>query len=121
MAQTQAHGSTGSGVPHGGHPEPNYLAVIVVLAVMTALEIGVIFLPIPKISIGILLVGLALSKACLVAMYFMHLKFERRILALIAATPLILCALLMFALLPDSNPQKNKGEVAPSAQAGTEH
>lgn len=118
MAQTEAHGSH---VTHGGHPEPNYFGVIVVLAVMTALEIGVISLPIPKIAIGILLVGLALTKAIMVAMYFMHLKFEKRTLALIAATPLLLCALLMFALLPDSDPQKNKGEVAPSAQAGTEH
>lgn len=105
MAQSRAS--------HEGHPEPNYLGIIIVLAVLTATEIGVIFLPIAKLMIGILLVGLALSKAMMVAMYFMHLKFEKTTLALIAATPLLLCALLMFALLPDSDPEKNR--VRPAA------
>ena len=35
-----------------------------------------IFLPISKMVIGILLVALAVAKAALVAMYFMHLRFE---------------------------------------------
>lgn len=94
------------------HPEPNYFGVIVILALLTAVEVGVVFMPLPKLSIGILLVGLALTKAIMVAMYFMHLKFEKTTLAIIAGTPLILCTLLMFALLPDSNPEKNKGQAA---------
>jgi cytochrome c oxidase subunit IV len=36
-------------------------------------------------------------------MYFMHLKFERRTLAIIALTPVILCIMLMFMLLPDQH------------------
>ena len=88
------------------HAEPNYLGVILILAALTIIEVAVVFAPLPKMSIGILLVGLALTKAIMVAMFFMHLKFEKRALAVIAATPLILCALLMFALLPDNNPKK---------------
>jgi hypothetical protein len=34
-------------------------------------------------------------------MYFMHLRFEKRTLALIALSPVALCVLLTFALLPD--------------------
>ncbi|MGH7321742.1 MAG: cytochrome C oxidase subunit IV family protein, partial [Candidatus Rokuibacteriota bacterium] len=45
--------------------------------------------------------ALAVSKAVLVAMYFMHLRFETRTLGYIALTPLILGALLVFILLPD--------------------
>lgn len=89
------------------HVEPNYFTIIVLLAVLTAVEVAVVFLPLPKLMIGILLVGLALTKAIMVALYFMHLKFEKTTLALIAVTPLILCTLLMFALLPDSNPDGN--------------
>ena len=88
------------------HKEPNYLAVILILTTLTIIEVAVVFAPLPKMSIGILLVGLALTKAIMVAMYFMHLKFEKRTLAVIAATPLLLCTLLMFALLPDNDPKK---------------
>jgi cytochrome c oxidase subunit 4 len=97
-----------------GHEEPSYLTVIVVLAVLTVVEIAVVFAPLPKLSIGIMLVGLALTKAIIVALYFMHLKFEKTTLALIAATPLVLCTLLMLALLPDNNPDHF---VPPVAQA----
>jgi cytochrome c oxidase subunit 4 len=83
------------------HKHPNYIGVFWWLLALTILEVGVIFLPIAKLLIAVLLVGLALSKASLVAMYFMHLKFERRTLGLIAITPLLLCVLLIFALLPD--------------------
>ncbi len=54
-----------------------------------------------RLIVVILLIGLALSKAVLVAMYFMHLKFERVTLGVIALTPLILCVFLILMLLPD--------------------
>jgi cytochrome c oxidase subunit 4 len=85
------------------HEQPNYIAIFWWLLALTILEVGVIFLPIARVLIAILLVGLALSKAALVAMYFMHLKFERPILGLIAVTPLLLCVMLVFSLLPDSS------------------
>lgn len=83
------------------HKEPNYMGVFYLLAALTALEIGVVFVPIAKLIVAIALIGLALVKATLVAMYFMHLKFEKRTLGIIAMTPLILCTLLIVALLPD--------------------
>ena len=48
-----------------------------------------------------MLVALALAKATLVAMYFMHLRFEQRVLAVIALTPLVLVAFLTLMLRPD--------------------
>ncbi len=105
---------------HGGvedHPEPNYMGVFVALAVLTIVEIGVVFMPLAKLAIGFMLVMLAFTKAVLVAMYFMHLKFEKRTLAVIAATPILLCVMLMFALLPDSNPAKVSRPPAAKAPA----
>lgn len=84
------------------HTEPNYMGVFYSLAVLTVLEIGATFLPIPRLLIGILLVGLAATKAALVALYFMHLKFERRTLMWIALTPAVICTFLVLMLLPDS-------------------
>jgi cytochrome c oxidase subunit 4 len=83
------------------HAEPNYIGVFWWLLALTILEIAAIYMPIARIIIVILLVGFALSKAALVALYFMHLKFERFTLGLIALTPLILCIFLILMLLPD--------------------
>ena len=99
------------------HPEPNYMGVFIILAVLTVAEVGAVFLPLGRFTIGSMLVILALTKAILVAAYFMHLKFEKRTLAVIAATPLVLCVLLMFALLPDSDPTKSNKPPAPKAAA----
>ncbi len=83
------------------HTEPNYFGVFWWLLGLTILEVAVIYVPMARLIIVILLIGLALSKAVLVAMYFMHLKFERVTLGVIALTPLILCVFLILMLLPD--------------------
>ena len=84
-----------------GHKHPNYMAIFWYLAIRTVVEIGVIYLPIGKVTIGVLLCALTLTKAVLVAMYFMHLRFETRTLGWIALTPLAIATLLVFVLLPD--------------------
>ena len=102
------------------HKQPNYIGVFWWLLALTVLEVGVIFLPIARLLVGILLVGLALSKASLVAMYFMHLKFERRTLGLVAITPLVLCVLLVFALLPDHSATPHRS-APPTEAPATSH
>jgi cytochrome c oxidase subunit 4 len=86
---------------HVHHQEPNYMSIFWALAVLTVLEIGAVYLPLSRLTIGFLLVMFAVVKASLVALYFMHLKFERSTLGIIALTPMILCVFLIFMLLPD--------------------
>jgi cytochrome c oxidase subunit 4 len=86
----------------GEHKHPNYMAIFWLLAVLTVIELGVVFLPFGKMVNGTLLCALALGKAAVVAMYFMHLKFETRTLGLIAITPLAIATLLVFVILPDA-------------------
>jgi cytochrome c oxidase subunit IV len=83
------------------HAEPNYIAVFIWLAVLTVVEVIVVYMPLTKLALGAILVVLAFTKAALVALYFMHLKFERRTMLLVAVTPVILCVFLMFMLIPD--------------------
>ncbi|OLD37790.1 MAG: hypothetical protein AUI57_09690 [Candidatus Rokubacteria bacterium 13_1_40CM_2_68_8] len=83
------------------HKHPNYMAIFWYLAILTVVEIAVIYMPLAKFTIGVLLCSLALGKAVLVAMYFMHLRFETRALGLVAITPLVIATLLIFVLLPD--------------------
>jgi cytochrome c oxidase subunit 4 len=100
------------------HKHPNYMTIFWWLAILTVIELAVIFLPLAKLTIGVLLVALALGKALLVAMYFMHLRFEVRTLGLIAVSPLVIATLLVFLLLPDgfAIAHKTEGRKAPAAQ-----
>jgi len=102
-----------------GHKHPNYMAIFWYLAVLTVLEIGVVFLPFGKFTNGVLLCALAVGKAALVAMYFMHLRFETKTLGWIAVTPLAIATLLVFVLLPDGFAVAKKTDdskkVAPAA------
>ena len=77
------------------HKHPNYLAIFWILLSVTVLEVGYSFLKVPRpILIGGL-VALAGFKALLVALYFMHLKFERKSLGIIVGSTLILGAILV--------------------------
>jgi cytochrome c oxidase subunit 4 len=94
MTTAQAH----------AHPQTNYMGVFWWLLGLTIAEVAVAYMPMPKIIMIILLVGMAFTKAAMVALYFMHLKYERATLMWIALTPLILCVFLSLMLLPDIHP-----------------
>lgn len=83
------------------HEERRYLQVFLLLGLLTLLEIGVIYLPIPHLAIAALLVLMAAAKAALVALYYMHLSTEKTTLMWIALTPAILCVFLLLMLTPD--------------------
>jgi len=79
---------------------PNYLGVFITLVLLTAIEIGVTYLPVPRIPI---LIPLALLKAGLVALFFMHLKFDRKVfsalfvMGVLMGIGLILSLTILFA------------------------
>ena len=81
--------------------KPNYVGVFWILIIFTLLEVGVTRLPFPKLPTAFFLVALAMTKALLVAMYYMHLKFETRLLILIAGSPFLFAVILTLALMPD--------------------
>jgi cytochrome c oxidase subunit 4 len=102
----------------GTHQEPNYMGVFYALTALTVVEVAVAYMRfLPLLVMGLMLIILALAKAALVGMYFMHLKFEKRTLGIIAMTPLILCTLLIIALLPDLTGTNRKSEKVAAVQA----
>ncbi len=58
------------------HGHTNYLAVGAALIGLTFLEVAAVYLPVPTLPF-LLLFGAC--KALLIAMYFMHLKIDRRL------------------------------------------
>ena len=81
---------------------PSYMTIFWYLAILTVVEIAVIFMPIAKTAIAVMLVSLASAKAALVALFFMHLRLEVKTLGYIALTPVLIGTLLVLVLLPDS-------------------
>lgn len=95
-----APSSAPSPVPASGrHSHPNYVGIFVGLAVLTGLELTVAFLPWPKRTLILMLIGLAVWKALLVALYFMHLRFEQSRLRLLAVAPLPFTVILVVTVL----------------------
>jgi cytochrome c oxidase subunit 4 len=85
------------------HKHPNYVLIWVYLAVLTAIEVGVAFMShLPKLTLMLVLIFLAVWKALLVAMYFMHLKFERWRLRTVFLIPLPLAVLLVIVVITES-------------------
>jgi cytochrome c oxidase subunit 4 len=85
-------------VPAHG-PHANYMLIWGALFVMTMVEVGVAFLALAKLAIILTLIVLAIWKALLVALYYMHLRYEPRRLWILAASPLPLAIILVTAVL----------------------
>ena len=82
---------------------PNYLLIGIWLAGLMLLgvllsEMSGGFLPIPRWGVVTLVLALSTIKATLVALYFMHLKTDQRLLAVVAVVPLVLIVLAVGVL-----------------------
>jgi len=93
--------------PHGvsvaiPHHYVNYYVIFLVLVVLTILTVLIALKRFDNELVNVLLALLvAWIKATCVARYFMHLKFEGKLIYLMLIVPLILCFILVFALIPD--------------------
>lgn len=83
-----------------GH-HPRYMLIWVVLLVLTLAEVGYAFLPMSKLLLASGLIAMAVMKALLVALYFMHLRYEPKRLWVLAAAPLPLAVILVIAVITE--------------------
>jgi cytochrome c oxidase subunit IV len=81
-----------------------YMGVWGVLCVLTVAELGVVYVPgIGRALLALALVLLAVAKAALVLLYFMHLKHETRGLQLTVVGPFMLPALFAAVLIAEAS------------------
>ena len=78
------------------HAGNNAMAILLVL---TLAEVGYAFLSLPKFWLALGLIVMAVWKALLVALFYMHLRWEPKRLWVLAASPLPLIAILILAVL----------------------
>jgi len=97
-APEPAHGHT---APESHH-KVNYFAVFVILVILTVVTVVVAFVNIKSETAKILLaLTIASVKASAVVLYFMHVKFEGKLIYLILLVPVSFSIMLVIALLPD--------------------
>ena len=79
---------------------PNYFAIWLWLIGLVFLSISASFF-LPKGAAILLIFLVALIKAVLVLLNYMHLKFEKPLFYALVIVPLLIVAVLVFALFPD--------------------
>ncbi len=86
---------------HPDHPtEGKYWKIFWLLFVITAVEVLLYYVSIPGVNFNNLALGvLAIAKFVVVVGYFMHLKFDSRILRRLFVTGLVLAVLVYVAYL----------------------
>lgn len=100
-------GDAEGGAPRGRtdpapHHKVNYLLVFLLLIMLTVVTVVVAFKRFDNewYNLGVALL-VASVKALLVAYFFMHLKFEGRLIKLTLFFPLLLCVIMIAGLVPD--------------------
>lgn len=86
--------------PDDAHPGDGlYVRVAAILAVVTAIEVGLYYTDLSGIALVALLVGLAAIKFGMVVAYFMHLRFDARLLRRLFVTGVILACFVFSVAL----------------------
>ena len=84
-----------------GRPHPNYTAVWIWLLTLLGVGLAVSLVPGARALGLVVIFATAFVKALLVALNFMHLRFESGLIYAIALIPLVFAAILAVALFPD--------------------
>ncbi|MCH8805302.1 MAG: cytochrome C oxidase subunit IV family protein [Planctomycetes bacterium] len=100
---TSKHADDGRPHPSVGHMVPVRILVTVALAllVLTGVTVAVSLIPLGRMNLLVALV-IAVIKGSLVVMYFMHLRYDRPINAIILVSSLVFLALFIGLAMMDS-------------------
>jgi caa(3)-type oxidase subunit IV len=79
---------------------PNYFLVWIWLIGLAIVSVAASFV-LPKSGALFLIFSVAITKALLVVLNYMHLKYEKLLLYALAIVPLLIVVVLLFALFPD--------------------
>ena len=95
----EAAGVGGVRVAHRGPGPAEYVNIGLALAAITAVEVAVYYVTALEAVLAPILILLAGSKFLLVALWFMHLKFDNRLFAALFAGGFVLVITIMMVVL----------------------
>ncbi len=94
-AQTH-HGSESAHV----HPSAKkYVGIAIVLTIITVIEVAVFYVPALKNFLAAILLVLSALKFALVAMFYMHLKFDHKMYSWVFVVPMVFITAIILGLL----------------------
>ena len=93
------HGHEPQPTEHGHPGAREYLGIAVVLTVITAIEVAVYYVPAMKPILVPTLLTLSAVKFGMVAMWYMHLKFDHKLFSWLFVVPMMVMGLIVIALL----------------------
>ena len=87
--------------PSEGHATvQTYIRVAVVLGILTAIEIGALYVPgLPSHVLVTLLLFFSVLKFALVVAFFMHLRYDSKLLTVLFVGPLFIAMFIILALM----------------------
>jgi cytochrome c oxidase subunit 4 len=97
MTETDTSVHTDAAAVHGDvkHPgEAEYVRIAVILALITGVEVAVYYMSALKSVLIPILVVLAVTKFTMVALFFMHLKFDSRLFRRLFVTGIVLAIIV---------------------------
>lgn len=102
MSRAEQIAEDGPEEHHDDHPSPRqYVLIAILLAVVTAIEVGIYYIDFFKENSNVLiafLLAFAFVKFVMVALWFMHLKFDAHLFRRFLVTGVIL-ALIIFGIV----------------------
>lgn len=95
-----AHDERVAAGEHGHPSDATYVKIALILAAVTAAEVGMYYLDDlnERLTTGVLIV-MAMVKFAIVALYFMHLKFDNRVLRRLFTSGLVLAVFVYTAYM----------------------
>jgi cytochrome c oxidase subunit 4 len=87
---------------HEEHHGPSYIVILGILLVLTVVTVAVAYVDMGNFNI-VVAMFVASIKALLVAMYFMHLKFEDTMTRFYAVVPILLLAIMIGGMFIDNH------------------
>jgi cytochrome c oxidase subunit 4 len=96
-----SHPAHAVGAAHQEHASvPTYLRVAVVLAILTAIEIGALYVPgLPSHILVTLILIFGTLKFALVVAFFMHLRYDSKLLTALFVGPLMIATAIILAIM----------------------
>ncbi|WP_438479110.1 cytochrome C oxidase subunit IV family protein [Oleiharenicola lentus] len=106
---------------HAHHDEPSkfhlYIQIAMILAVITGVEVVLVYLPLAKWLVVTALVTLSAVKFLFVIFYFMHLRWDKLFCTILFFIGLVLGGFTLFALLHLFGAEASKPLSAASIEA----
>ncbi len=100
IKRPQEHEAAARQAGERAHPGPlEYTRIGLILAVITAVEVGAFYMDIAQWALVSILVVLSAVKFTLVVMWFMHLRFDSRLFSGLLVGGLMLAAALFVVVL----------------------